>query len=259
MVSRQGGANFCRLAAARTGPEQFRKDGVRLGIAPLGDQVARAFRDEEQGDEVDAGRNDLHPEHPAPGGEAQPERGRRPAGRRRQGVVGDEGPGQTKDDHDLLDAGKATADGGRRDFRDVGWSQDTGRADAQAAHKPSQNELDRGIGCAGPYCADQKGDGRQQHHLATTDQIGEPTGDEGSGRATQQDGTDVHPRTERRQIERGFQPVLGAVDDSGVISEHEAAERRHGDDQDDEAKVHTLRPRQLHACEPCRFRHGSSR
>ena len=241
MVSREGGANLRRLAAARTGPEQFRKDGVRLSIAPLGDQVARAFRDEEQGDEVDAGRNDLHPEHPAPGGEAQPERGRRPAGRRRQGVVGHEGPGQTKDDHDLLDAGKATADGGRRDLGNVGRGQDAGGTDAEPAYEAGQDEVDGGVGRAGPKRADQEGHGRQQHHPATADQVGQPPRDEGTDGAAQQNGGDVHPRTERRQIERGFQPVLGAVDDARVIAEHEAAERGHGDDQDYEPKIDAVR------------------
>ena len=101
--------------------------------------------------------------------------------------------------------------------------------------------MDGSVGRAGPKCADQEGHGRQQHHPATADQVGQTPRDEGTNGAAQQNGGDVNPRTERRQIERGFQPVLGTVDDAGVIAEHEAAERSHGDDQDYEPKIDAVR------------------
>ena len=67
--------------------------------------------------------------------------------------------------------------------------------------------------------------------------FGEPPRDERAGRAAQQDGTDIHPRTQGRKVERRVQPVLGAVDDAGIVAEHEAADGGDRDDHRDEGHV----------------------
>jgi hypothetical protein len=45
------------------------------------------------------------------------------------------------------------------------------------------------------------------------------------------------PIDELAEPERGLQPLLRAVDDAAVIAEHEAADRRHGDNCGNEAVI----------------------
>ena len=67
---RQGGLDLLQLGLA-LGTHQSREHSQRLVLLATGDQEARAFRNEEQGEEKDHRRQEHHPEHPAPRFEAE--------------------------------------------------------------------------------------------------------------------------------------------------------------------------------------------
>ena len=68
------------LARATSAPNRLVRTLVGLVGAALGDEVARAFRDQEKRDEEDRRRDRLHQEHPAPRLDSAPEARRRNAG-----------------------------------------------------------------------------------------------------------------------------------------------------------------------------------
>jgi hypothetical protein len=204
---------------------------------PLRCRPARAFRDHEQREEIDRGGDRLQPEHPAPGGIAEPEIRGRAAGIAGEREVRDERAGQAGDDHDLLHARQAAADRGWRDFGNVDRRDDTSRTDAKAADDPCENEDFRARRSTGEQRAEQEKRSGEHHDVAATDRVGHPPGAERTDSRADQDRPDIDPDSEPTETERRLQALLRAVDHTRIIAEHEAADRRHRDDRGDEAMI----------------------
>ena len=152
MIGRQAGADVGHLASGFGAAEQLGQDGMGAIVLPARDQIARAFGNDEEGEEVDGGGNGLKPEHPAQGGKAHPQIRGRTTGIAGEHEIGDEGAGETGDDHHLLDRGEPAAHGGdfqRRQLapqRGDGWRKRAVVEDALLLCADASASWERAVG-----------------------------------------------------------------------------------------------------------------
>src|SRR3546814_17115249 len=70
--------------------------------------------------------------------------------------------------------------------------------------------------------------------VCSSDLVGHAPGQERADGGANQNGADIDADAQLAQVEGAFQPLLRAVDDAAVITEHETADGRDGDDGGDE-------------------------
>jgi hypothetical protein len=158
MAFGEAGADLGDLAVGGLGAEQLGKDGAGRIVPALHDQITRALRDQEQGQQEDRSRRGLGQIHPAPRGRAR-DLAQAAAGVLGQEIVDQEGSGQAADDHHLLHRAHPAADLGRGDFGDIERRQDAGRADGHAAREPRGDEDGVHVGPALDQGADEEQQG----------------------------------------------------------------------------------------------------
>ena len=236
MVSGERSVNFGRLGFGGGPAEQAGEHRLGFRCLAAGDQEAWTLRNHQKTAEKDRRRDDLYPEHPPPGGVTKND-GRRTAGPLGDQPVDHERAGEADDDHDLLDRCEPTTHGRRGDLADVDRREHTGRADPEAADEASQDELEGIGGCPRTKRADDEDDRGSDHHVPAPIDVGGPPGGECPDGATKQHRGDVHAEHEIVELEGFAKALLGAVDDPAVVTEHEAADSRHGDDRRDENHV----------------------
>ena len=110
-------ADFPELGGRDARTEQAGQDGFGFVLAPFGDQIAGALRDQKQSDQKHSSGHRLHEIHPAPGFDPEPEIGSRNASPRSKDIIDDERSGEAGDDHDLLQCRQPPTDLGRSDWR----------------------------------------------------------------------------------------------------------------------------------------------
>ena len=182
----EGAADLLQLGARDVAAKQLGEHAGRLLFAAFRDEVTRAFRDHEQGDEEDRCRERLHQEHPAPCLDAEPERRGRHARARGEEVIDEERGGKAGDDHDLLDGREPAADFRRSDFGNVGRRKDACRADRHSAADSRDQEDEVRVRETLDQRTDKEERGRDHHRVAAAHDVGEPAGKEGADEAADQ-------------------------------------------------------------------------
>src|SRR3546814_6995823 len=76
--------------------------------------------------------------------------------------------------------------------------------------------------------------------VCSSDLVGHAPGQERADGGANQNGADIDADAQLAQVEGAFQPLLRAVDDAAVITEHETADGRDGDDGGDEGHIDLL-------------------
>ena len=188
-------------------------------MAALADQIAWAFRDEEQRGKEDRSGQRLHQIHPAPRGDPAPEGSGRAASRSRKKIIHEERQRQAGDDHDLLHGGHPPADIRRRDLGDIGRRQHTGRADRHAASDAGDHEQQVAFRQALDQRTGQEQHRCDPHHIAPSHLVGERARKERADKAADQQRTDREAQSAHAQTEGCLQPRLRAVDRATVIAE----------------------------------------
>jgi hypothetical protein len=171
-----------RLRLAGVDPPE---DGQGLLLVPVGDEMARRFRDDQGGDDEPERGHGLGEEHAAPRVEPEPERLVDAAGGLGDDVVDEERDEDADDDAHLLERGQPPAHRGRRDLGDVGRGDDAGDPDGDAAEEPGYREDDFGRCQGGRNGRDGEQEARPEQRPTTADAIGQPAGDQGTDRRTE--------------------------------------------------------------------------
>ena len=201
--------------------------GSGAALVALREQVAGRLGQTERDHAVEHGRHDADEEHPAPRLEAEQQLLRGAVGAVEAGEerVGEQGGEDAERDRELLQRAETAAHVRRHDLRDVGGRDDGGDADAEAADHAPDHEVDDAEGEAGAERADQEEDRADQHRAGAADPVRDPAGEVGAERAAEQGDRDGEALQRRVQLELLADRVDGAVDDGGVETEEEPAER----------------------------------
>jgi hypothetical protein len=203
-----------------------------LSHLALRDQVARRLGHSQREDAVDESRDQPDEEHPTPGVLAEPQLGVRAAG-----DPGEEGVAQQRHedaahDGELLQGSEPAMDVGRRDLGDVCRCDHRRHPDPQPADEAPEDEIPHTEGETGAEGADGEHGRRDQHRPDTPEPVGDRSGIPGADRRAEQRARDREAREGRAELEVCRDRVDGTVDDGGVETEEEAADRGDGGDQD---------------------------
>ena len=103
IIKRERALDLADLVGGTAGSTNARQNALGLGGTALHDQKARTFRNEQERNEKEGRRQELDPEHPAPGFKAKKPFVEGRSSRASNQVIAEESHKQAADDGHLLD------------------------------------------------------------------------------------------------------------------------------------------------------------
>src|SRR5882762_4492979 len=198
----------------------FLQDLARFVYAPFGDQPARTWRDAEEHDQKQDGRQRGDAKLPAPVGGTET--------LARDYEIREISQQDADDDVDLKHADQAAADSRRGEFRDVNGTKDRGAADAETSKK-SREKQDLPIpGKRAAQGGEHVKDSQNAEGFSRAVFLAGDSGGHGADDCANQGDGDGEAELPRRQTIREREGMGGAGDYGGVEAEQESTERADG-------------------------------